>query len=61
MATETRGQNSHLRLHGDFPDQKVALLPQHMQGLQFNRLGNAADIRDAHALARSRSRDQGIR
>jgi hypothetical protein len=61
MATETRGQNSHLRLHGDFPDQKVALLPAHMQGLQFNRLGSAADIRDAHRLARSRSTDQGIR
>jgi hypothetical protein len=61
MATETRGQNSHLRLHGDFPEQKVALLPQHMQGLQFNRTGSAAEIRDAHRLARSRSADQGIR
>lgn len=61
MATETRGQNSHLRLHGDFPEQKVALLPAHMQGLQFNRLGSAADIRDAHSVARTRSRDQGIR
>lgn len=61
MATETRGQNSHLRLHGDFPDQKVALLPAHMQSLQFSRQGSAADIVAAHKLARSRSADQGIR
>lgn len=33
MASETRGQNAFLHLNGDFGDQKVALLPQHMQNI----------------------------
>lgn len=30
LASETRGQNAFLHLNGDFGDQKIALLPQHM-------------------------------
>lgn len=60
MATETRGQNSALRNNGDFPEQKVALLPAHMQGLQFSKRGSAADVVSAHQLARKRSADQGL-
>lgn len=60
MATETRGQNSALRNNGDFPEQKVALLPRHMQSLQFSRQGSAADVVAAHQLARKRSADQGL-
>ena len=56
MATETRGQNGALHLNGEFQEQKVGLLPAHMQGLQFNRSMNPAALRDA-ALE---NRKQGI-
>lgn len=35
MATETRGQNSWLHRQGDFPEQKVGLLPSAMRRVQF--------------------------
>lgn len=50
MTTETRGQNGALHLHGEFQDQKVALLPDHMQNLQFSAPTGArrlAALRDA--------------
>jgi hypothetical protein len=31
MTSETRGQNAYLHLNGEFGDQKIALLPHHMQ------------------------------
>ena len=60
MATETRGQNSALRVSGDFPEQKVALLPQHLQGLQFARSGTAADVVKAVQRTRARNADQRL-
>ena len=60
MATETRGQNSHLRTEGDFPEQKVALLPGHLQGLQFSRQGSASDVVSAVQRMREKNREQGI-
>lgn len=30
MVSETRGQNAYLHLNGDFPEQKIAVLPKHM-------------------------------
>lgn len=60
MTTETRGQNTALRLHGEFQDQKVGILPEHMQGLQFSRQGSAADVVAAMQRARQKNREQGI-
>lgn len=60
LATETRGQNSALRLHGEFQEQKVALLPQHMQGLQFSRVGTPQDRAAAALRAAAKNREQGI-
>jgi hypothetical protein len=60
MATETRGQNSYLRFNGDFPDQKVAILPDHMQTLQFSRTGTPRDIEMAKNRAALKNREQGI-
>jgi hypothetical protein len=60
MATETRGQNSALRLHGSFQDQKVGLLPQHMQGLQFSQIGGPAALAAATKRAGAKNREQGL-
>lgn len=60
MATETRGQNGALQLHGEFQDQKVNLLPMHMQSLQFNQ---RADLRTRAAALRDaalENRKQGL-
>jgi hypothetical protein len=56
MATETRGQNSYLRQHGDFPEQKVATMPAQFQaprnlsGVQFS------DVQ----LGRQKNMEQGL-
>lgn len=60
MATETRGQNSALRLHGSFQRQKVGFLPEHMQSAQFSRIGGAEALRQATLQARSKNLAQGI-
>jgi hypothetical protein len=60
MATETRGQNSALRIHGEFQDQKVGLLPEHMQGLQFSRVGTPQDRARAMQRAAAKNQEQGI-
>lgn len=60
MATETRGQNAALRMHGEFQDQKVGLLPQHLQGLQFSRQGSAVDVRNALQRSQMKNREQGL-
>lgn len=58
MASETRGQNSAYMVEGGFPEQKVNVLPAHMQSLQFrvSPEEHAAALQDAAA----RSRAQGI-
>ncbi len=60
MATETRGQNSALRLAGSFQDQKVGMLPAHMQGLQFSRTGGADALKAAQQRAATKNREQGL-
>lgn len=58
MTTETRGQNAALHLHGEFQDQKVGLLPRHMQALQFR-----VDPRETVAARRDaalENRKQGL-
>jgi len=60
LATETRGQNSALRLHGGFQDQKVGLLPAHMQTSQFARIGGTTELINAHKRAARRSAEQGL-
>lgn len=50
LASETRGQNGALHLTGSFQDQKVALLPQHMQSLQFMRSGVTGSERQEAAF-----------
>lgn len=59
MATETRGQNSYLHLKGQFGPQKVGLLPEHMQRIQFTQPG-AGERRAAVEDARNENRKQGI-
>lgn len=60
MATETRGQNAALHKHGDFPTQKVALLPHTMQQAQFGSMGNWADRAAAAQDARIENQRQGL-
>jgi hypothetical protein len=60
MATETRGQNSALRMHGEFQDQKVGLLPSHMQGLQFSRSGGPQAVAAAQQRADMKNKAQGL-
>lgn len=60
LATETRGQNSALRVHGSFQDQKVGILPQHMQQAQFARSGSFEDRLQAVHEARTKNQAQGI-
>ena len=50
LASETRGQNGALHLTGSFQDQKVALLPQHMQSMQFMRAGTTGAERNEAAF-----------
>lgn len=57
MATETRGQNAALHATGSFQDQKVALLPAHMQGTQF--MSHRTTLRD-RAEAIHENRKQGL-
>lgn len=60
MATETRGQNAALHRHGEFQEQKVGVLPQHLQSAQF---GNVASLRErlqAVRDARIENQKQGI-
>jgi hypothetical protein len=59
MATETRGQNAALHKHGDFQDQRVGLLPEHMQSAQFGQ-GNWADRLASAQDARIANERQGI-
>jgi hypothetical protein len=60
MATETRGQNAALHKHGEFQDQKVAILPQQMQQAQFGSIGNWADRALAAQNARIENQRQGL-
>ena len=60
MATETRGQNGALHLHGEFQDQKIGLLPAHMQGLQFNHPTTTARRTAALRDAARENRLQGL-
>jgi hypothetical protein len=60
MATETRGQNAALRATGDFQEQKVGLLPEHMQGLQFSRTGGPLAVQAALQRRMMKNREQGI-
>lgn len=57
MATETRGQNSWLHRKGDFPEQKVGLLPSPLQRSQF--MAHAISAAD-RAQAIEDNRKQGI-
>lgn len=60
MTTETRGQNSALRVGGGFQEQKVGLLPEHMQSLQFSRIGGPIALAAAAQRAGAKSREQGL-
>lgn len=60
MTTETRGQNAALRLHGSFQGQKVGLLPEHLQSLQFSQTGGAVDRVAALRRARTKNFEQGL-
>lgn len=61
LAAETRGQNSSLHVNnGEFSPQKVALLPERMQGAQFGRLGGASARLAATSEAREKNQAQGL-
>lgn len=60
MTTETRGQNASLHLHGEFQPQKVGLLPEHLQSLQFSRVGSASDLVHAARDAAVENTKQGL-
>lgn len=56
LATETRAQNSGLRMHGDFQEQKIGVMPSRFQaprnlsGVQFSDID----------LARQKNMEQGL-
>lgn len=56
LATETRGQNSYLRTRGNFPEQKVGILPSRFQVARNLPGVRESDIR----LARQKNREQGL-
>lgn len=60
MATETRGQNQALHLHGDFQDQKVGILPHVMQSAQFAFTGSTLERQQAASEARAKNQAQGL-
>ena len=61
MATETRGQNAALHKHGSFQEQKIGLLPEHMQGPQFTaQTGSIMDRLNAVREARFKNQQQGL-
>jgi hypothetical protein len=60
LATETRGQNSALRMTGQFQEQKVGLLPEKYHApnnLSASQFGEMAAARD---LARAKNKQFGI-
>jgi hypothetical protein len=61
LATETRGQNAGLHATGDFPEQKVGILPAHMQAAQFaTARSTPTELRRATDHARMRHFQQGL-
>jgi hypothetical protein len=61
LATETRGQNAGLHATGDFVDQKIGILPAHMQSRQFTTARSTpTELRRATADARKRHFLQGL-
>jgi hypothetical protein len=56
LASETRGQNSSLRMTGEFPEQKVGVLPAH---LSIPRNLSGAQFSDVQ-LARQKNAEQGL-
>lgn len=60
LATETRGQNSALRKHGEFQDQRIGILPRNMQALQFAQTGGRAERVRAGMLAAQKNKVQGL-
>jgi hypothetical protein len=61
LATETRGQNAGLHATGNFVDQKVAVLPAHMQAAQFaTSRSTPSELRRATASARNSHFKQGL-
>jgi len=61
MATETRGQNAALQKHGSFQDQKVAVLPAHMQSPQFaTSAASVMERLNAVRSARFENQQQGL-
>jgi hypothetical protein len=61
LATETRGQNAGLHATGDFPEQKVGILPAHMQAAQFaTARAHPTQVRRALEDSRNRHFLQGL-
>jgi|SRR5881398_829700 len=60
MTSETRGQNSSLRVTGQFPEQKIALLPNVMQRAQFSSSASPDETSAAREIALKKNREQGI-
>jgi hypothetical protein len=61
LATETRGQNAGLHATGDFPEQKIGVLPARMQDRQFPvARSTASEMRRATADSRNRHFAQGL-
>ena len=60
MATETRGQNAALHSFGGFPEQKVGILPAHMQLPDYAGIGDPQERAQAVLQARQWNVRQGI-
>lgn len=61
LATETRGQNATLHATGDFAQQKIGVLPAHMQSAQFaTARSTPTELRRATADSRMKHFAQGL-
>jgi hypothetical protein len=60
LATETRGQNAALHLTGEFQDQKLGLIPAHLQAPRNLSPMQFGEMDQARADARVENRKQGL-
>lgn len=60
LATETRGQNAALHLTGEFQDQKLGLIPAHLQAPRNLSPMQFGEMRQARSDARVENAKQGL-
>ena len=60
LASETRGQNSALRMTGEFPEQKVGVLPAQFTAPRNLNPQQFGEMADARTRARAKNKEFGV-